>query len=132
MISKEESEDRKVREQGRSDGSAVASWVIDGNTSVETAHRIVKGIEDCDPAIFDGFPVLQLGEWADDPAFADILHDLDIELDGDDACEREDDLFALYSDGWSEGLIERIECDARAMLETDTPSLPDDPATASE
>jgi len=101
-----------VRERGREDGDAVGSYVIDGSTSKELAREIFQGIEDGDPAILDMLPELQLGQWADDPSFEEILEDLGIEYSEDEV----DDLFNAYSDAWSEGMIDRVTQDARNAM----------------
>jgi hypothetical protein len=38
---------------GREAGETAGSWVIDGNTSTETARAILRGYEDGDPAVMD-------------------------------------------------------------------------------
>jgi hypothetical protein len=106
-----------IRSVGMSDGKAIGSWVIDGNTRDETCRKILKQIEDGDPAL--QLPELQLGQWAGDPAFADILHDADIELDEDCPDEHEDELFSVYSDGWYEGMQNEVERACRSRLESD-------------
>jgi hypothetical protein len=67
-------EDR-IETRGRANGKAAGSWVIDGRTTTETAAAILGGIEEGDPAVIDGLPVLPRvnGEWADDPTWSTIL-----------------------------------------------------------
>ncbi len=62
---------------------------------------------------WDG-PELCLGQWADDPTFAEILADIGIEADDD----SENDLFCTYSDAWYEGMQNEVE---RACLARVTP-----------
>lgn len=102
-----------VRNQGLSDGKAAGSWVIDGNTSDETCARILRMLEDGDPAL--DLPELRLGEWADDPTFSDILDAAGVAGTCDD--EYEDELFCVYRDAWSEGLIGEVERACRARLD---------------
>lgn len=45
-------------------GSAAGSWVLDGNSTVETARRIIDGYNDGDPEIMDLQPAALSGEWA--------------------------------------------------------------------
>jgi hypothetical protein len=101
-----------IRERGKSDGSDAGSWVIDGNTTRERAREIYQGIEDGDSKILHGLPELQLGQWADDPSFEEILDDLGIEYTDDEV----DDLFQEYGDAWSEGMTERVQRDAMLAM----------------
>jgi hypothetical protein len=112
MASREETEELLVRNRGREDGIAVGTWVIDGNTSDETCRSILAQMEACE---WDG-PELRLGQWADDPSFADILADLSIEAED----ESEADLFCTYSDAWYEGVYSEVEraCLARIGVES--------------
>jgi hypothetical protein len=55
-----------ARAEGTQDGLAAASWYFDGNTTTETHARVLKGLEDGDPAVLDTLPSPDLsGEWAD-------------------------------------------------------------------
>ncbi len=101
-----------ISKRGTSDGKAVGSWVLDGNTSKERAAEIFRGIEDGDPEILDGLPQLCLGEWANDPSWEDILRDEGIECDEDTA----DDLWGTYQDAWSEGMIAEVQRAARLAM----------------
>lgn len=56
-----------ARQQGREAGRTAASWVLDGNTSLDHYHRIVDMIDAGDPALdtyLPQYPNLS-GEWAD-------------------------------------------------------------------
>lgn len=105
-------DDDKVRDAGLADGRNAGSWVIDGNTSDETCARILRMMDDGDPAL--DLPELQLGQWADDPSFSDILDaaGVAVTVDGD----VEDDLFCVYSDAWYEGLHNEVERACRARI----------------
>lgn len=124
MVTQEQTDELKVRERGLSDGAAVGTWVIDGNTSDETCAEILRLMADC---AWDG-PELRLGEWADDPSFEEILSDIDIEID-EECPEATDDLFCTYSDAWYEGLQHEVE---RACLARVTPVVTDDNETNRE
>lgn len=115
MASPHETAELLVSNRGREDGKAAGSWVIDGNTPDETCARILRMMDDCDPAL--DLPVLQLGQWADDPSFADILAEIGIELDSECPDEHEDDLFNAYSDAWYEGMHDEVQraCLARTV-----------------
>jgi len=43
----------KAGELGRAAGKAAAGWVFDGNTPEETYQRVLRGIEEGDPAVLD-------------------------------------------------------------------------------
>lgn len=49
---------------GREAGAAAGSWIVDGNTSAETAAAILAGYEDGDPEVLDLCPAPLSGEWA--------------------------------------------------------------------
>jgi hypothetical protein len=65
-----------ARKLGAEHGRAAGSWVIDGNTSRETARAILDGWEDCDPQIMDMMPAPLSGEWADSMTPARLLYEL--------------------------------------------------------
>lgn len=63
-----------IRDQGRADGANAAEWwaqdAIGGRAATgdteRTARRIIAGMDDCDPEIYDGLPHADLsGEMAD-------------------------------------------------------------------
>lgn len=54
----------EAEETGREAGAAAGSWVIDGNTSADTARAILAGYEEGDPEIMDMQPSPLSGEWA--------------------------------------------------------------------
>lgn len=123
MATREETNELLVRTQGLNDGRDAGSWVIDGNTSDETCARILSMMDDGDPAL--DLPELQLGQWADDPSFGDILDAAGVPGTVDD--DYEDELFCVYSDAWYEGLHLEVERACRARVAT--PSLPHNAAT---
>ena len=43
----------KAEELGREAGKTAAGWVFDGNTPEETYQRVLRGIEEGDPAVLD-------------------------------------------------------------------------------
>lgn len=113
QMENENDAENALRARGKRDGAARGTWVIDGNTSEKTARALLKGIDECDPKIMDSLPVLQLGEWADDPSFEDICHDEGFDdLDDDEI----DELFQHYSDGWYEGLHDEVRASAARVL----------------
>lgn len=46
----------EARDLGKAYGRGAGSWVIDGNTTVAAAARILKGYDDGDPEIMDLCP----------------------------------------------------------------------------
>ena len=86
---------------GREAGTAHGSWVIDGNTTEETALRILRGYEDGDPEIMDLAPYPLSGEWAGE-SIPELSADLG--LDPEDA-EIADTFCEAYEDAfWTEVL----------------------------
>lgn len=73
-------------------GTAAGSWVIDGNTTTETARNILQGIEDGDPQVMDMQPAPLSGEWADNPVVDEVLALVGMDYDNDAA----DDMLAIY------------------------------------
>ena len=55
-----------VIDKGTVDGKAAASWVFDGNTSIEQYKEYLRGVEEGDPEILDKYPAPNplSGEWA--------------------------------------------------------------------
>lgn len=79
-------------------GTAVGSYVIDGNTSEETARRIITGYNDGDPQVMDMCPSPLSGEWCDDPTPARVLGQLGADNDG-----SADHLLTTYEAAYSDG-----------------------------
>jgi hypothetical protein len=68
----------KAEELGRDAGKAAASWVFDGNTPREEYQRVLRGIEEGDPAVLDATEPPAIGPAAGyDPG--DLARDLSIE-----------------------------------------------------
>jgi hypothetical protein len=80
MISEQVIED--ARHIGESHGKSAASWTIDGNTSRETVVKVVKGLDDGDPEVYDSFNEPSFsGEWADSYTERDLCRDVDVDYD---------------------------------------------------
>lgn len=102
-----------ARVAGYEHGKAAGSWVIDGNTSEDTARYILAGIEDGDPAVLDALPSSPLsGEWADCLLPRDVLSSLDVDEDDDAA----DDILSAFEDGFSSGVEDEVVRSASAVL----------------
>jgi hypothetical protein len=103
-----------ARAAGAEHGRAAASWYFNGNTSVETFSRVLRGIDEGDPAVLDTFPASPLsGEWADDPTPASVLESLELEPDD----PRADEAIDNYEDAFYEAVHHAIEAAARAGAE---------------
>jgi hypothetical protein len=70
-----------ARALGEAAGTAAASWVFDGNTTLERYQRSLKMIEDGDPALDDYItePWWLGGIWAGDPTPSSLAEDLGID-----------------------------------------------------
>jgi len=98
-------------QHGYDHGLAAGSWVIDGNTTTETARRIVRGYDDGDPEIMDMQPAPLSGEWADSPLPRDVLSAVGLEQDDDAA----DDALSAYEDGYGRGYWQQVLAAARTL-----------------
>lgn len=98
----------RAAELGRDAGKAAASWVFDGNTSEETYQRVLRGIEEGDPAVLDATEPPALGPGAGyDPG--DLARDLGIEP-GDRALPR---AVSAYADAFTDAFWQETERAAR-------------------
>lgn len=94
-------------------GTAAGSWLLDGNSSLDVARRLLDGIEDGDPAVLDELPSPPLsGEWAGDPTPRDVLASVGMSEEDDAA----DDVLTAYEDAFSRGVSDEAVRSARAML----------------
>ena len=104
---------QRAYDMGREAGEAAASWYFDGNTTRATYERVLAGIQDGDPAIYDTFPQCPLsGEWADDPTPGDVLRSLGV----DEYDDANDELLRMYEDGFGVAVSEAIEREALDAL----------------
>ncbi len=96
----------KAYELGKEHGTNVGSWVIDGNTSAETARAIIQGYDDGDPGICDMEPAPLSGEWADSPTPQTLADELELaeEYRGSEL----DQLCTEYELGFSEGYWDEV------------------------
>lgn len=102
------SEQSEAYRAGYDHGQARGSWVLDGNSTVETARRIVEGYNDGDPEIMDMQPAPLSGEWAGEsiPEMSDYFDmDLSDETVADD-----------FEQGFSDGYWTEILTTAREMF----------------
>lgn len=102
-----------ARTRGREDGVAAGSWILDGNSTEDAARTLLRGMENCDPAVMDSLPGSPLsGEFADGLLPRDLLADYGLTEDDTAA----DDLLTAYEDGYAEGVMDEAERSARALL----------------
>ena len=93
---------------GTEDGTAAASWF-----EFNDAHAaIIAGMEDCDPAVLDCLPFLDLsGQWADGVTSSDVLAAI-LEASDDEtsdlATEDEDALIDAYQSAYDEAVSGEI------------------------
>lgn len=100
---------KEAAELGRNAGGAAASWVIDGNTDIETIRALHQGLEDGDPAVLDSLRVPDLsGEYADAMTPAKLAEELGFEYDDPDYSEIADDIETAWMDGASEGFFDEL------------------------
>lgn len=84
-------------------GQAAGSWVLDGNSSVSTAQRLIDGYDAGDPEIMDLCPAPLSGEWAGESP---------VELLGDDYTDDDADQYEL---GFEQGFWDEVLTSARHM-----------------
>jgi hypothetical protein len=97
---------------GYSAGVAAGSWIVDGNTSEQTARRLLDGICEGDPAVVDSLPSSPLsGEWADAPTPGSLLGEYELSEDTEDA----DDVLSAYEDGFGRGVMDEAVRSASAI-----------------
>lgn len=103
----------RAEQEGHEHGVAAGSWVVDGNTSEESARRLLQGIEDGDPEVMDELPSAPLsGEYADGLLPRDVLGWYDLDEEHDAA----DDVLRAFEDGYSRGVVDEVVRSARAIL----------------
>jgi hypothetical protein len=103
----------RAEQEGYEHGVGSGSWVLDGNSTDETARRLLQGIEDGDPETLDALPSSPLsGEWADSLTPADVLAWFDL----DDEHDAADDVLSAFEAGFSRGVVDEVERLARAIL----------------
>jgi hypothetical protein len=102
----------KAEELGREAGKAAASWVFDGNTPEDAYQRVLRGIDDGDPAILDEIEPPAIG-----PAAGydqdDLARDLGIEH-GDRALPR---AASAYADAFTDSFWHEVERTAREHVD---------------
>lgn len=100
-----------AHDEGYGRGQNAGSWVIDGNTTVETARRILAGYNNGDPEIMDMAPAPLSGEWAGE-SIPELSEEYGLDLEDDDEANA-------FEEGFSEGFWDEVVRSARAMLESE-------------
>lgn len=101
---------RQARKDGKRTGEAAASWVFDGNTPQETYQRVLKGLDDGDPAVYDSLRTPNLsGEYADDPTPRTLAEDYDITEERDPDGFLLDKVCTAWEDAASQAFWREIE-----------------------
>ncbi len=93
---------------GKEHGEAAGSWVIDGNTTDETARYLLKGIANGDPEVMDMMPHPLSGEWAGE-SMPELEDRYGIALEDDDDMQ-------LFEEGFGVGYWDTVETAARGVL----------------
>ncbi len=101
----------KATELGRDAGKTAAGWVFDGNTSGEACQRVLRGIEEGDPAVLDAIEPPAIGPAAGyDPG--DLARDLGIDPENR-ALPR---AVSAYADAFTSAFWQETERAARDRL----------------
>jgi hypothetical protein len=92
---------------GTEHGKVAGSWVTDSDTDDDAIRRIVNGYNDGDPEILDMMPAPLSGEFAGSPTPRDILWQLGIEDDDDDAADWQlDEYESAYGEAFWQTVID--------------------------
>ena len=106
-----------AEDRGTEDGTAAGSWVIDGNTSADTARAILRGIEDGDPEVIDTLPTADLsGQWADTLTGPELVTAAAAYAGIDDAEDVFNDICDAYEVAFEHAAQYEVERSARAIL----------------
>ena len=94
---------RKYYKMGEEAGKAAGSWIIDGNTTAETAQRIIDGYDANDCTVMDLQPSPLSGEWAGE-SISELFGKQPTDSQLDD-----------YENGYSEGFWAEVIRSAKAV-----------------
>ena len=84
-----------------------ASWCVDGNSKREDVERMLKGMEDGDPRVYDNLPSLDWSmQWADGPDWSEEFKYAYWKATGKEYDEDDEDLSE-----WSDELFVEIGLD---------------------
>lgn len=103
----------QAEEEGYERGVSAGSWVVDGNTTKETARRLLQGIEEGDPEVMDTLPSSPLsGEWADGLTPSDLLDSFGLDEEHDAAS----DVLDAFELGYSRGVEAEVVRSCQAIF----------------
>lgn len=104
---------------GEQHGRAAGSWVIDGNTTRETAQAVLSGYEDGDPLVMDMQPSPLSGEWADSMTPQRLMVEMGLDPSTTYPPEsgmHEDDICDAYEQGFSDAYWATVIADAQNVV----------------
>jgi hypothetical protein len=106
---------------GREAGEMAGRWVTDGTTTQQTYRWLMAGIEAGDPEVLDALPFANFsGEWADGLTENDVLNDIGLDPESDEAILWCDELIDAYSMAFSGGAQDQVAADCQYHIITDT------------
>ena len=95
---------------GKELGEAAGSWIIDGNTTEETARYLLKGIADGDPEVLDNHgPRSPLSGELSGESIPEPSDQFGIDLWDDEEATR-------FEEGYDAGYWDTVERDARVIV----------------
>lgn len=102
---------KTARELGEEAGRNAASWVLDGNAPVEHYRRLVRMMDEGDPALDDHLPAAPSlsGEWADGATPDTLYREVTGEEPRDDCEVLQDAICLAWQDASSEAFA--LECE---------------------
>jgi hypothetical protein len=106
----------KATEIGKAHGKGAASWVFDGNTSTKTYRRVLDGLEEGDPEIYDSLKVCipnLNGEYTE----TDLWSDCDLDPEDPRNVIASADASDAYEEAAAEAFWLEVERVARYHLE---------------
>jgi hypothetical protein len=100
---------------------AAASWVTDGNTSVEHYERLIRMMDDGDPELWDFLPAMPdlSGEWADAPTPKSLFEDvtgLDAHAEGSFNYDAYQSVLEEICEAWERGVSETFETECERLV----------------
>lgn len=119
----------EAAEIGKNAARAAATWIVDGNTPIETARKMLQQLRDGDPAAEEWMPQINLsGEFAEDWTPRSLLNriagDLEIDELGDGRdeegnripAEELEGIFSAFEDAAAEKIEEACESELLIFL----------------
>jgi hypothetical protein len=105
-----------ARKIGEQNGKNAASWVFDGNTSIETYQTVLHGLNEGDPLIYNMYREPNLsGEYADDYSIQDLFNEIGIEYDSTITDDQEE-IGDAYVEAARDAFWHEVERVARLQL----------------